>query len=641
MKRTLQKLFTRNKTSRQLAAKNQFRPILDTLEQRLVLNGDFTTPGLPGDDMSDIEDDVLYIRGTNENDVITIEIDEDDTDEVRVTVFQIDGWNLLELDSDDYDIDHFERIEIRGFDGNDIIANLTNLDTFMFGGNGNDDMYSGGGNDVMAGEAGNDDYEFQHEMNSLKFAGVEYYFANLGSDTIIENVGEGSDDIRLRELEGAANLDLANTNLQTVSAGRLNLTVRNDVNQVAEIERVYGTDFDDTILGNQFANYLYGYSGDDELVGRDGNDRLYGGYDNDTLEGQGGDDYLSGSSGDDTYVFNNVVTADLGTDDIRDYGNQGKDILDFSAMIMDQYQIGINLDLAITGDQALDFGIYSPFALSLNLSTSEIEDVKATAGYDFVKGNDFDNHIWTYGNADTLEGRGGDDILEGGSSSDTYYFKNENGSNLGNDNIVESSYADTDTLNFQYMDRGITLDIGTTSTQTVAANVLQLSLSSSVGIENVYGSQFGDTIHGNSRNNTLNGLDGNDWLYGEAGSDLLYGFDGTDRLYGGDHNDTMYGGNHNDYLYGEGGLDYIYGGDGADYLNGDYSHSHYVSDGYNDQLYGYTAYSNNDGDRDMFVHHRRYVYQNGRYTSVDAGWETLAGFNSSEDIRHYYYGWNF
>ena len=642
MTRLFRNLFAR-KSATSTAGNRKFRPLVDTLEERLLLNFDFDVPGTPDDDLICEENNVLYIRGTDESDLITVEIDQDDPDKVRATVYQIDGWNLIELDSETEEFNDFDRIEIRGFGEADMIANLIDRNdviTYMFGGAGRDEMYSGRGTDKMIGGEDNDTYHFQHEFNSIYYQGVQYDFANLGNDTIVEDANQGTDSLRFRELEGAVNLNMAKANPQTVSTGILNLTLRNDANQLSAVEKVYGSNFSDTILGNELDNYLYGYSGNDHLVGQGGDDYLNGGYDNDTLEGLAGDDSLYGDRGDDTYIFNNLVVSNLGTDTIREYAGRGHDTLDFSDMVLDQYLMGINLDLAITGDQDLDYGTYSPFALNLNLWSSEIEDVKATDGYDTVRGNAYDNHIWGYGRGDALEGRGGDDVLDGGDYNDTYYFKNLDGSDLGHDTVVEAANDDSDRLHFYNMDRGVVVNLASTGTQTVAGGALQLTLSSNTGIENVSGSQYGDTIYGNNRANNIYAYNGDDWVYGYNGNDTLSGGNGSDRLYGGNDHDRLDGGNNNDYLYGEGGQDTLIGGDGADYLNGDYT-NHYVSDGYNDMLYGYTTWNNNDGDRDMFVHHRRYVYNGWYYTSVDAGWETLAGFNSSEDIRHYYYGWNF
>ncbi|ESR25656.1 Alkaline phosphatase [Lutibaculum baratangense AMV1] len=58
-------------------------------------------------------------------------------------------------------------------------------------------------------------------------------------------------------------------------------------------------------------------------------------------------------------------------------------------------------------------------------------------------------------------------------------------------------------------------------------------------IENLVGSNFGDTLAGDAGANTLHGLGGNDTLNGGAGNDTLYGGDGDDRLIGGLGNDVF------------------------------------------------------------------------------------------------------
>lgn len=675
MKRFFKNLFPTRRDVASSMPNSRFQPHCESLETRVVMNSDFTTPGLPGDDMAEIEDDVLYVRGTDASNIITVEYDLNDYDEVRVTVYEMQGSifnpTLVELDSDDFDIDDFERIEIRGFGADDIIANMTNLDTYMFGGTGSDWMYSGGGDDVMAGEADNDEYNYQHTLESIYFNSAynpnyngvtqSYNIANFGHDTIVEEVGGGyADYIRLDDLNAGATLNLANANTQIVSYNELTLTLES-ANGVADLEKVRGTYYNDHITGNDLNNYIYALGGNDTIIGGAGNDYLHGSSGNDVLEGQTGNDSLYGSTGDDVYVFSNTVGNDLGTDYVREYNGQGQDRLDFSDMVDTiGYQVGINLDLSETATQQVHHTTaLTPFNLSLNLWSSEIEDVVGSDMYDTIRGNALDNEIWglsggdnLYGDVgndtlhggsgnDYLVGEEGDDLLDGGSDDDRYKFRQTGGeTDLGHDTIQESANADTDTLDFYGMSSGVVMSIGSTAAQDVISNVLRLSLSSSTAIERVYGSNYDDVIYGNSRDNVLSGYSGNDTLYGFSGNDSLYGSNGRDYLYGGDDNDYISAGNDDDFLYGEGGLDTLIGGNGADYLNGDYL-NHYVSDGFNDLLYGYTTSNNSDGDRDMFVHHRRYVFIGGRYSSVDAGWETLAGFDSSEDIRHYYYSWTF
>ena len=85
-----------------------------------------------------------------------------------------------------------------------------------------------------------------------------------------------------------------------------------------------------------------------------------------------------------------------------------------------------------------------------------------------------------------------------------------------------------------------------------------------VGIENVEGSAFADTLVGDANPNRLTGLGGNDLLYGEASpafttgaADVLDGGDGNDTLHGYAGNDTLDGGNGGDAIYGDAGVDTI------------------------------------------------------------------------------------
>ena len=85
-----------------------------------------------------------------------------------------------------------------------------------------------------------------------------------------------------------------------------------------------------------------------------------------------------------------------------------------------------------------------------------------------------------------------------------------------------------------------------------------------VGIENVEGSAFADTLVGDANANRLTGLGGNDLLYGEASpafttgaTDVLDGGDGNDTLHGYVGNDTLDGGNGGDAIYGDAGVDTV------------------------------------------------------------------------------------
>jgi len=130
-------------------------------------------------------------------------------------------------------------------------------------------------------------------------------------------------------------------------------------------------------------------------------------------------------------------------------------------------------------------------------------DALAVTAASYVGGNDF------------LDGRGGNDILDGGKGIDTAVFSSLNqavfvnlagipGSAPSPANWVEAIGQGSDQL---------------------------------INIENVTGSNLGDTIIGNILANVLNGLNGNDNLQGAAGNDSLRGGLGNDTLRGGPGND--------------------------------------------------------------------------------------------------------
>ena len=76
-----------------------------------------------------------------------------------------------------------------------------------------------------------------------------------------------------------------------------------------------------------------------------------------------------------------------------------------------------------------------------------------------------------------------------------------------------------------------------------------------VSIENLRGSDFGDTLAGNSGANTLWGGHGNDQLIGRGGDDWLDGGTGNDTIFGGTGNDTIIGGRGSDRVTGDAGAD--------------------------------------------------------------------------------------
>ena len=120
--------------------------------------------------------------------------------------------------------------------------------------------------------------------------------------------------------------------------------------RLANIENLFGTGWDDVLIGNDGANVLTGGLGNDALAGLDGNDTLYGGGGNDVLTGDGGADTLWGEEGNDTLRGGDGNDALAGgEDDDQLFGDAGDDWLDGGAGV-DALRGGDGNDVLRGGD---------------------------------------------------------------------------------------------------------------------------------------------------------------------------------------------------------------------------------------------------------------------------------------------------
>jgi len=262
---------------------------------------------------------------------------------------------------------------------------------------------------------------------------------------------------------------------------------------------------DDVITGSGFGDLIIGHKGKDMIVAAEGDDTisaLYGtssdgGEGNDTIYGAGGNDSIDAGNG------NDIVDGGDGHDWI--HGGDG----------------------------------------------TEGDNLAGGGGNDTLYGGDG-------AEGDTLNGGTGNDSLVGGTGSDFYFYS---GSALGEDTIVESASADHDSIDFGGFESAVTIDLGSTSQQTVADGT-KITFTSGAGIENARGTSDADSITGNARDNLIFGGNGADTLVGNDGNDLLHGEDDNDLLQGGDGLDLLIGGTGADTLQGQNGDDLLWGGKG-------------------------------------------------------------------------------
>lgn len=194
-----------------------------------------------------------------------------------------------------------------GGSGNDTITGGAGDDK-IYGGDGNDVLFAKGGNDYVSGGKGNDVLSGDEGSNLLYGnSGNDTFYADAGDDKIYG--GSGFDTLDYSLASGAIVADLSKKSVTGATTG-------NDT--ISSIDKIIGTNFDDTFKGAT------------------GKDIIDGGAGNDTLRGIAGDDTLTGGTGNDTFFWEKTDVADskgksLGVDHITDFA--AGDVLDFRKLV--------------------------------------------------------------------------------------------------------------------------------------------------------------------------------------------------------------------------------------------------------------------------------------------------------------------
>ncbi|NIX76034.1 calcium-binding protein [Microvirga terricola] len=380
--------------------------------------------------------------------------------------------------------------------------------------------------------------------------GDDYFTASAGADTM--DGGRGMDTVDYWGATSSVIISLMPGAVQGgFAAGQV----------LIDIEKVFGSAFNDTMSGNDEVNYLIGNAGDDSLSGLGGDDYLAGEAGNDTLLGGSGADLLIGQEG------NDLLEGGSGADTLR--GDDGIDMASYAhsseAVVVSLADPSINQGVDAIGDRYL--------------------------GIEGLIGSAFND--WLIGDA-------GNNILEGGAGADTLD---------GGDGFDIVSYARSSSA--------VRMDLGGIglSTGDAVGDVL-------ISIEGVEGSQFDDVLIAGSSGSYFLGGGGNDWMQAGGGADNLNGGDGFDTVtwatasgrvvvnlsnqaanggaalgdvvtgveafyltaYG-DHftanpatSVTVYGMAGNDVIIGSAQADYLDGGSGSDVLQGGGGNDTYLVD---------------------------------------------------------------
>lgn len=162
-------------------------------------------------------------------------------------------------------------------------------------------------------------------------------------------------------------------------------------------------------------------------------------------------------------------------------------------------------------------GGLSDATVSIDVTPSTAGTIFGTPGADVVSGTTDDDVVDGLAGNDAIYGLDGDDVLIGGPGADRLV----GGAGSDSADYSTSSAGVSVTLGFGWFfsfGRGLGGD--------AQGDTL-------VGIENLTGSGFNDTLTGNFGRNVLMGGAGDDILYGVAGGDILDGGAGNDQLIGG------------------------------------------------------------------------------------------------------------
>jgi Ca2+-binding RTX toxin-like protein len=257
--------------------------------------------------------------------------------------------------------------------GDDIIYAVGGNDT-VYAGAGSDTIYAGEGNDTVYGSTGDDviyggngiDVLYGEGGNDQINAGADNYFIIGGEDYDAIDGGSGIDTASYAGSTSAVGIDLLNA----ITSGGYAVG-----DTLTGIENLTGSDFNDTLIGDNNANIIVGGVGNDTLSGNDGSDTLtggagsdliYGGLGNDNIHGGSGVDYFSGGAGIDYFAFKALTDSNTtyGIDTIVDF-QDGIDKIDL--LTLDASGISSFADLIITnnGTQTTVADNSSDFAIKL------------------------------------------------------------------------------------------------------------------------------------------------------------------------------------------------------------------------------------------------------------------------------------
>ncbi|OFZ68762.1 MAG: hypothetical protein A2V79_10845 [Betaproteobacteria bacterium RBG_16_56_24] len=506
-----------------------------------------------------------------------------------------------------------------GGSGNDTLHGNSGSDT-LSGGAGVDYLYGGEGNDVYlfgrgSGQDTIEEYEWTLDYGAApsgNYDAVQFAANVLPPDVLVQrewddlvlSISGTTDELRVNNYF-YNNTDseylveefrFANSTVWTTDQLR-------DTPGITTTIVLTGSSGNDVMVGGAGKELLNGMAGNDVLSGGAGNDILSGGSGNDVLDGGTGNDTLNGDVGNDVYLFGRGSGQD--SIDDYDYTAGNLDTIRFGTRItagdITFTRSGMDLVLSINGTndrltvqswgfgdtyriERVEFADGTAWDAAYILAQTGGLPIIGTNGDDFLHGNDYVGSPFSPPAAvawnNTLEGRGGNDLLLGGAGNDTYVFSRGDGQDRIDtrdftpgkvDTIQFGAGINASDITFTHSGYDLILGINGTSDQ---MSIWYWGSGDAYRIQRV---EFDDGTAWDAAylNNMaaaapVIGTNGDDSLRAWSGGDaILQGFGGNDQIFGSSGNDILDGGTGNDYLSGQGGNDvYLFNrGDGSDTIS--------------------------------------------------------------------------
>lgn len=450
------------------------------------------------------------------------------------------------------------------------------------GGSGNDDITGNGANNTLLGMDGNDilngldgnDILNQGSGGGGLYGGDGNDFLRPGPGAEMIDGGNGFDELNYSD---STNRIVIDETIGKVEGG----WATGDT--LIGIERVSGTNYNDSIRLGSADNWISGSFGADNLDGGGGSDKLYGEAGDDFLQGGAGADYIDGGSGFDTATFVAAVVINLQTGgrggevvgdtyvDIEQYnGSPDSDTFVANNLQVARFASGDGVDFLYGGDQedwlqggrgedyisggnGFDTVSYAdapgpiiadmPFRGDTSFGPTEGKITAGEWGTDTlvsmedVEGSAFSDNLIGDGRSNKLSGLGGDDRIEGDGGSTPQRSSDILLGGTGNDNIAigESDFAyggpDYDTATF--VGGPISLNFNV-NTFTIGGQGFYMT-----EFENYIGSSSSDAVWGAGYGETINLGTGDDYADGQGGDDFIYAGPGADFMFGGTGYDTI------------------------------------------------------------------------------------------------------